>query len=138
MPGTGASMIEPDIILPSQFLPRTVGTPEKRLLLAVLEEAVGTYQRYLMATDHRGRAILADVEAWFASEDTMWLYSFVAICDVLGFDANYVRSGLAPWADTRRAQSLVTPHPLYRFPFRRVNGMRQRTNGRAQGTSRRA
>lgn len=131
-------MIEPDIILPSQFLPRTVGTPEKRLLLAVLEEAVGTYQRYVMATDRRGRAILADVEAWFASEDTLWLYSFVGICDALGLDATYVRAGLAPWANRHRARALVAPRSLYRFPFRRVNGTRLRTNGRAEGTPRRA
>ena len=133
-------MMESDLILPVQYLQRSMATPEKRLLLAVLEEAVATYQRYAFALrlDRRNRAVLADVKAWFASTESHELYSFVAICDVLGFDATYVRSGLAPWADTHRAQSLVTPHPLYRFPFRRVNGMRQRTNGRAQGTSRRA
>ena len=131
-------MIEPDIILPSQFLPRTVGTPEKRLLLAVLEEAVGTYQRYLMATDRRGRAILADVEAWFASDDTLWLYSFVAICDVLGLEATYVRSGLGLWADSNPAPALETEGSLYRFPFRRVNGVRHRINDQAPGMATRA
>ena len=69
-------MIEPDIILPAQFLPRIIATPEKRLLLAVLEEAVGTYQRYVMATDHRSRATFAEVEAWFASEDATRLFAF--------------------------------------------------------------
>ena len=58
-------MIEPDIILPSQFLQRVLATPEKRLLLAVLEEAVGTYQRYAIMTDGRSRAVFAEVEAWF-------------------------------------------------------------------------
>jgi hypothetical protein len=61
--------IEPDITLPSHLLRRALGTPDKRLLLAVLEEAVGTHQRYIVATDRRGIAILADVEAWFASDD---------------------------------------------------------------------
>jgi hypothetical protein len=132
-------MIEPDIILPSHLLHRTLATPEKRLLLAVLEEAVGTYQRYVVATDRRSVAILADVEAWFASDDAAWLYAFVAICDALGIDATYVRSGLAAWADTHRTPSFDdAPQPLYRFPFRRVNGTRHRTNGRAQGMSKQA
>ena len=135
---TGRVQREPDIILPAQFLPRTIPTPEKRLLLAVLEEAVGTYQRYVMATDRRRRRMFADVEAWFASDDAAWLYSFVAICDLIGLNAAYVRSGLGRWVDTHRRPSLETAQPFYRFPFRRVNGSRHRANGRAQGVSIRA
>jgi hypothetical protein len=131
-------MIEPDIILPSHLLRRTLATPEKRLLLAVLEEAVGTYQRYILATDPRGMATLAEVETWFASEDAARLYAFVAICDALGIDAPYVRSGLEAWGHRHRTPSLEMGQPLYRFPFRRVNGARRRTNGRAEGMSRRA
>jgi hypothetical protein len=90
----GRVPLEPDVIVPSHFLPRTMATPEKRLLLAVLEEAVRTFQRYVLATGRRSRAMFTEVETWFASEDTAWLYSFVAICDALGIDATYVRSGL--------------------------------------------
>lgn len=133
-------MMEPDLILPVQFLQRSIATPEKRLLLAVLEEAVGTYQRYASALrlDRRNRAVLADVEEWFASEDSRGLYSFVAICDVLGLDAPHVRSGLGLWADTHRAPKLETEELSYRFPFRRVGGVRHRANGRAPGMARRA
>ena len=129
-------MIEPDIILPSQFLHRVVETPEKRLLLAVLEEAVATYQRHAMAIDPRSRAVFAEVEAWFASEDVAWLYAFVPICEVLGLDATYVRSGLGPWAARHRRRWHETAPPCYRFPFRRVAGTRQRTTGRPRGMGR--
>jgi hypothetical protein len=127
-------MMESDLILPVQFLQRSIATPEKRLLLAVLEEAVGTYQRYASALrlDGRNRAVLADVEVWFASADSHGLYSFVAICDALGLDATYVRSGLRLWADSHRAPNLEG----YRFPFRRVNGVRHQANGRALGMTR--
>jgi hypothetical protein len=128
--------VESDVILPAQYFPRSPETPEKRLLLAVLEEAVGTYQRYASATDRRSRAVFTDVEAWFASEDTAWLYSFVGICDAMGLDPTHLRSGLGRWVDTRRTQSLESPRPLYRFPFRRVSGARHRTNGRAPGIPR--
>jgi hypothetical protein len=39
--------LERDRILPAPFLPRTIPTAEKRLLHAVLAEAVGTPQRYV-------------------------------------------------------------------------------------------
>jgi hypothetical protein len=132
--------VQPDVVLPIQFLQQTLATPEKRLLLAVLEEAVGTYQRYASAPrlDRRNRAALADVEAWFASDDSLWLYSFVAICDAVGLDATYVRSGLGMWADTHRTPQLELEQFPYRFPFRRVSGVRHRTTGRAPGMARRA
>ncbi len=130
-------MIEPDIILPSELLRRVVATPEKRLLLAVLEEAVGTYQRHAMATAPRSRAVFAEVEAWFASEDVTRLYAFVPICEALGLDATYLRSGLAPWTARYRQRWHETTPPCYRFPFRRVVGSRQRTTGRREGIGRR-
>jgi hypothetical protein len=129
---------EPDIIVPPHLLRRTIATPEKRLLLAVLEEAVVTYQRYVVATDRRGRNIFGDVAAWFASEDHGRLYSFVAICDALGFNPTYVRSGLGPWAAKRRIPTHDRERPPHRLSFRRVGGTRHQTTGRAEGSPRRA
>ena len=126
---------EPDVILPRHLLGRTIATPEKRLLLAVLEEAVGTYHRYVFTTEPRDRAIFVDVQAWFASEDTAWLYSFVGICDALGLEATYVRSGLRPWVERQRTSSHESGQPP-RVSFRRVNGTRHRTTARAEGTRR--
>ena len=130
--------LQPEFILPSQLLPRGAETPERRLLLAVLEEAVGTYQRYVTATDRPGRAVFADVEAWFASADDVWLYSFVTICDAIGLDATYLRSGLAQRVDTQRAPSPGMARPRHHFPFRRTAGARHRTTGRPQGVPKEA
>jgi hypothetical protein len=128
---SGGMRVEPDVVLPVQFLPGSTESPEKRLLLAVLEEAVGTYQRYIMATDRRSRAVLADVEAWFASEDAVWLYSFVGVCDAIGLDPTYVRSGLARWAAHIGEHSRCpTPLPL---PVPTRERVRHQANGRAPG-----
>jgi hypothetical protein len=137
MKGTGRVRLEPDIILPTHLLVRTIATPEKRLLLAVLEEAVGTYHRYVVTTDRRDRAVFAAVESWFASDDTAWLYSFVGICDALGLEATCVRAGLRPWVERHRASSHEMREPQ-RVSFRRVNGTRHRTTGRAERSARRA
>jgi hypothetical protein len=69
----------------------------QRLLLAVLGEAIGTFRRCRTARDRRGRATFEEAEAWFASEETEWMFSFVSVCDALGIDPTYVRSGLRRW-----------------------------------------
>ena len=57
----GGSGLEPETILPSQFFDRfqidASLQPEKRLMLAVLEDAVGTFQKYVTATGRRGQPV---------------------------------------------------------------------------------
>jgi len=99
---------------------------EHRLLLAVLEEAIWTYQRYAFANDRRGVALLSQVEEWFASEDSEWMFSFVAICDALGLETTYLRAGLLQLRDRDRVASQAGA-PLPPCCFRRVSGTRHRT-----------
>jgi len=102
---------------------------EHRLLLAVLEEAIWTYQRYAFANDRRGVMLLSQVEAWFAAEDSKWPFSFVAICDALGLETTYVRAGLRRLRDRDRV-ARQTGAPLQLCYFRRVSGTRHRTTRR--------
>jgi hypothetical protein len=74
---------------------------EQRLLLAVLQEAVWTFQRYIDVQDRRGRRLFGEAETWFGSDDTTWTCAFVPLCDALGFDPSYVRAGLRRWRDAR-------------------------------------
>jgi hypothetical protein len=127
-------MTEPDTILPSQFFRHGVATPETRLLLAVLEEALNTRQRHLAATDPRSLAILAEVEAWFRSDDAAPLCAFVAICNTLEIEPTWMRGRLGLSGSTRRPPA--TTRASRRFSHRRVGGMRHRVTGRAAGTSR--
>jgi hypothetical protein len=124
--------LEPDFVLPDQFLPRGLATPERRLLLAVLEEAVGTYQRCVAADLHL-RAIFADVDEWFASDESDYLFSFIGICDALGIEPAYVRTGLSRWA-ARHRTAAHHAKARYRFPFSRVNGTRCHPVAHAQGS----
>lgn len=101
--------LELDLILPSQVPARTSVIPEQRLLLAVLEEAVRTYKRYTAASGPRGRRLFTEVDDWFASDAAGSLCDFVALCDVLGLDPSYVRSGLRHWSDTRHGLPAEAP-----------------------------
>ena len=108
--GGSAVELEPESVLPSQYFAQAAVDaslqPEKRLMLAVLEDAVGTFQKYV----ERPRAdsaqrLFAEVEDWFASDDQDWPYSFVNISHALGLDAAYLRAGLARWRDRQRSRS---------------------------------
>jgi len=73
------------------------------LVLAVLQEAIGTFQRHADARDRRGRSVFREVEAWFASDETAGIFSFVSVCDALGIDPTFVRAGLQRWIHRHRA-----------------------------------
>jgi len=88
-------------------------------MLAVLEEAVSTYQRHLDADSRRGRRLFREADEWFQSSDTSWAFSFESVCDVLGVDPHYVRGGLARLR-RRRSHGASHRHRLRRMSGRRV------------------
>lgn len=133
--------LEPETILPSQFFGGlqidASMQPEKRLMLAVLEDAVGTFQKHVHAHDRRGHTLFTEAEEWFASDETEWPFSFVTMCTGLGLEPVYVRRGLWRWRDEQRARR-STGAGVIRFPFRRVNGTRHAITGRPIGLRRSA
>lgn len=92
---------EPDILAGHQFFKvfqqRSGSDPERRLMLAVLSDAIECYQKYANATTRRGRNLFTNAEKWINSRDTSWPYSFEHICDVLNISGNYLRLGLMQW-----------------------------------------
>jgi len=133
--GAGVEL-EPEVVLPSQFHNRSgldaSLQPEKRLMLAVMEDAVGTFQKYVLARDRAGQKLLAEVEEWIDSDDIDWPYSFVNICNALELDVAFMRNGLHRWKD-HQLDARVDGVKVVRFPFRRVNGSRHAITGRAPG-----
>jgi hypothetical protein len=133
--------LEPETILPAQYFSNVQLDaslqPEKRLMLAVLEDAVGTFQKYAVARDRRAQALFTETEEWFAGDETEWPYSFANICHALGLDVGFLRSGLWRWRDRQRAATSDTAKVI-RFPFRRVNGTRHSITGRPVGLRRSA
>lgn len=112
-------LVEPEILLPSQFFDRFRGHSilegERRLMLAVLEDAVSCFQKYAGSTRVRGRRLFQEAEEWFAEEDESWPFSFASICTVLGIDAAYFREQLERWK-----QRLLALPPQSRAKVARV------------------
>lgn len=114
-------MYEPDILLPEQYraLQGKVLSAEQRLLFAILEEAIHSYQTYARAVRPRERKVYHEAEEWFESLDTEWLFSFENVCALLNLNADYVRRAMRRWkaehvdAETRKRITQLAPH--YRF-----------------------
>ena len=69
-------------------------TPEKRLMIAILADAVNCFRRYGSARGRGKRRIVHEAENWLMSADTSWPFSFENICDVLAIDPQHLRSSL--------------------------------------------
>lgn len=93
-----ARILEPDVFLPSQFygtgcLSRQL-EGEKRLMIAILKDAVECLDKYRDARSSAGRSHYENALEWVQDQGTDWLFSFTNICDLLGFDPDYMRSVL--------------------------------------------
>lgn len=103
-----ASLFQPDTLLPAQYFEtyrrKTHLEPEKRLMLAVLEDAVACFQKCIFARDGRGKNLFWEAEEWISEQNNDWLFSFENICDVLGFNPQYVRHGLMRWKQNKLAE----------------------------------
>ena len=71
--------------------------PEKRLMLAVLEDAMRAFKEYAVVSNPHVRRLYAEVERWFDSPPTGWLFDFENICDALGLEPSSIRWSLQPW-----------------------------------------
>src|SRR5262245_35243121 len=105
-----AGLFQPDTLLPSQYFDRIRRRAqydgERRLMIAILEDAVDVYRKQAAARDARNQQLFCEAEDWFADADRGWLYSFENICDVLDLDADYIRRGLHAWKVSAKAGRL--------------------------------
>jgi hypothetical protein len=74
--------------------PEVTASPRNRLMLAVLEEALVTFQRGLNSPRAEHRRHFHEVDRWVKSVDTDWPFSFENVCACLRIDPDYIRAGL--------------------------------------------
>jgi hypothetical protein len=86
-----------NLLLPSQLYPRSTPYPEaeRRLMLAVLEDAIGIFLRHRRAASARDCRLFAETAQWIASDDDESPFSFLGVCEVLGLEPVGLRHGLA-------------------------------------------
>lgn len=104
-----ARMFAGDALLPSQLIPPKPLTPERRLVLAVLEEAVTNLELGQRADSPKALRITQDARDWFldAPHDDDDAFTFRGACGHLGWSAEAVLAalrsrGLLPAAEEGR------------------------------------
>ena len=103
-----ASIFEPSTLLPSQFFAtlrqKAEADGERRLMFAILEDAIECFQKHLLAEENKRRQLHIDAELWFLEDDPNWLFSFVNICDVFEIHPVFLRRGLLAWKTKQLAE----------------------------------
>ena len=103
------SIFQVDVLAPVQyyatFRRRLHLSPERILMLAILQDAVTCFQSYAGSRHDGKRRLHLEAESWFLDEDRRHAFSFENVCDALGLNASFLRRGLIRW----KTQVLLTP-----------------------------
>jgi hypothetical protein len=101
------TLFQPDILAEDEYA-KTLQRkqhfkPEEQLMLAVLEDAVFCFQKYVFAQDKKGQGQFREAEEWILENNSEWFFSFKNICEVLEINPEYFRRGLLRWKEKQLA-----------------------------------
>jgi hypothetical protein len=103
-----APLFQPDTLAPYEYVDsfrrKALWQPEKELMYAILEDAVGCFQNYLFARDKKGKRLFLDAETWINGEEGESVLSFDNVCEELDIDPEFLRSGLRRWKQKKLAE----------------------------------
>ena len=90
-----ASLFQPDTLISLQYFENFRRKPplesEKKLMLAILADAVWCFQANVWARNWKGKKLFGEAEEWILDESSDWVFPFESICEVLAF---------SPWVHT--------------------------------------
>jgi hypothetical protein len=109
------SLSEPDALSVHRYFDRWRGAagylqPERRLMFAVLLDAVECFQKYPFARRNKVTRQVEDTEDWIFKDDQEWPFSFINICEAVGIDPQYLRNGLSRWKQKTIREQYPVPH----------------------------
>jgi hypothetical protein len=97
-------------LLPAQYdeLTRRCASmePERRLLLAILSDAIVIFQARGASPCGAKRRAFDEAARWLLSEDRAWACSFVNVCEALGIAHRPLRRALLAWHQRTDSQSV--------------------------------
>src|SRR5262249_35657675 len=90
-----------EAVLPAQFHGAKRGTaggePWRRLMIAMLVDAIRSFQTKLEAYQPARREEFSEARSWIFSDDDNGFFSFRAVCDALELDPGALRTRLVHW-----------------------------------------
>lgn len=113
----------PEIVLPVQFFAGRRGESlatlaTKRLMLAILEDAMRCLERSLQSRTHCARQSYLEIEEWMADRDAHGPFAFETICGVFGIEPDCLRFGIRDWC--LRISKGITDRRLARRTMGRI------------------
>jgi hypothetical protein len=94
------SPMEGEFILPSQFFEgckKEAGEPIRRLMLAVLADALRCYQKGMGTRSGGRKQAFLEAEQWLFSRTADAPFSFENVCSALNIGPEYFRDALRKW-----------------------------------------
>jgi hypothetical protein len=88
-------MWQVDILNARPYEQTRTASPEKRLLIAVLWNAILEYQDFLCSGRRADNVEAQKLRKWFFEHDEIWPFSFENVCAQLDLDPNCIRTRLA-------------------------------------------
>jgi hypothetical protein len=97
-----AGIMIPDVLTPGQYYDGiraedSCARPIKRLMLAVLEDAMRCYQSYASSRNRAQRRLFVEAEGWLMDRKADGPFAFATVCETLGIDPSCLREGLRRW-----------------------------------------
>jgi hypothetical protein len=83
--------------------------PYKRLLMAVLEDAVRCFQANVGAANSTRRRLFLETDQWIQNDAADGPFAYVSVCETLGIDPAYLRRALMDWKVRRLAGTVRRP-----------------------------
>lgn len=104
---------EPDTLLPAQFYEmlkrRYILEGERKLMFAVLEDAVECYLKNMNARSRKQRVLFYEAQSWINARNKVGLFAYETLCEALNIDAGALRRALERRRVRRQSGSLRTP-----------------------------
>ncbi len=92
---------QPDVLCVDEYLhvyrARPAETPERRLLSAILRDAIDCYIRDCCAPNRHKKSSFREAKEWFFSVDDYGVFSFEYVCNALRIEPGYIRRGLVAY-----------------------------------------
>ena len=106
-------LFQPDTVLSEQYFEnlrrKTYFEPEKRLMLAVLEDAIRCYQDNLHARTSKRKRLFDETEEWIMAASDDYVFSFRHVCEGLGLSPEYLRQGMLRWKQRNQTPLAAMP-----------------------------
>src|ERR1700761_248603 len=114
--GVLGSLFVPDVLTPGQYYDSrredSAIAPVKRLMMAVLEEALRSFQNNSEAKSGPRRRLFLEDEQWLCGDESDGPFSFATVCETLGIEPAFLRAGLRKWLNQQKGG--VSPRRLAR------------------------